>query len=129
MTCGYNHTCAQLCAVDGDCEGVAADSVCMDMSDTISGWRLCSDQCDLVSATPCGSGLVCYPFKSGASVCVASGGTSVTTCTTHLHCARGYGCYGQACHRWCRTTDDCDGNGTCQPTSATVGTQAYGMCM
>jgi hypothetical protein len=130
-TTGPSAACIQVVYNPGD-GGVA----------NISGFFVCTDQCDLTNpSATCGPGVTCMPYSPvaqnpGQSGCSAPAGTSTTTCPTGDECAPGYLCMNdQICHRFCKTSSGCASPQTCKTLNDGkntgwfyVGTQQYGTC-
>lgn len=123
----------ELCGA-GDCEhgvscvnGVCHDR-CQDAEDCgmtscfqvkvngapVTGWYVCSDQCDPRDTAGCGAGRGCYMVADDASACMAAG-VSPTGCDWDWDCQPGYGCqtWQHVCQKRCRSAPECEAGENC----------------
>jgi hypothetical protein len=143
--------CKPFCVTATDCATTGADcvGVTYGLSDggtgDVPGMKVCTDQCDPITAQGCGSGVACDPIDDinvtpGHSLC-SKAGTSTTSCSNTVGCAVGYVCLSDnVCYKWCRSgvTSDCTSAQTCYQFKSSgtpsvvgyyyVGTQGFGVC-
>jgi cysteine-rich repeat protein len=146
---GTDKMCAEFCNVEADC--TAPGSVCVSLTELISGTGTCTHSCSPITGTGCPSGTSCQVMTLGTTGqiltdCTADTGSAAphSVCSSGAECRLGVFCadttgdgMGDECIQWCLYPGGtCSGGDTCrQFTDATLtpmpliidGTE-YGFC-
>ncbi len=137
--------CLSWCGSSSDCSG--AGGYCSDLVDAnsnpITGAAVCTITCSPANpSAACGAGFGCEIYQDSNTLelftdCHGMVGTATEggACddSTETYCAAGLFCNSNTCYRWCASTSDCVGGGSCDTsafsTPLTIGTTTYGVCL
>lgn len=136
--------CRPYCGASADCGSAVSWCIPVDQSAPPGTPRtpppgLCSDVCDPLAGSGCGTGTCRISFaidfdgttSFSVTLCAPSGvGADGAMCTTSNDCVAGHRCIGGSCYQYCDRAAPVCARGTCQEIAPapTIGGITYGAC-